>query len=118
MTATTIPDCRLKVTDCYFHGDKQYLTLEAPTEDTVVWFKDRFKVVEHPDLEVSVLGTLELSAFNDRRLNVVDILPAVNQRFPLAGLVGKTLERVVVSPTPAMTPKILPNLNNKPKVLL
>jgi hypothetical protein len=112
------PSCTLKVTDCYFHKDRTYLTLEASTEDTVVWFKDRFRVVEHPDLEVSILGTLELSVFNDRRLNVVDILPALNQSFPLAGLVGKTLERVFVSPNPALTPKILPNLNNKPKVLL
>lgn len=122
MTDSTIEETvTLKVTDVYQVSDRTYMTLEAPSKETVVWFKDVFEVVEEPSIQVRIGGTLELRAFDDRRANVVDVLPILSYKTgaPKKGaapnilnLVNYTLRRTSPVPTSPLAVKILPNKYN------
>jgi len=106
----------LRIIDVYKLGDRVYMTLEAPTPDTVVWYKDVFVVEGSPDVEVRVAGTLELRAFDDRRPNVVDVLPFVGSKTgvltAVESLVGRCLRRISSQEGNPLAVKILPNNYN------
>jgi len=80
----------IKVIGYYYAHEELGITIEAQDNESV-YLKDVFTDVETESITLKFKGTIDLLAFDDRRIEIADVMP-MNISNPEV-LVGKTFKR-------------------------